>query len=123
MHRLFLPLLFLLSAARAIKFSLPSSHYPTAKCIWNTAHADTLVIVTANVSPDVGEQKNYQRVDIEIIDMADERLVYLSKRNIKGETRLAITTHVEGDFGVCFKNWLDQSAFLLVPFFLFSVAD
>jgi len=33
--------------------------------------------------------------------------VYLSKRGIKGETRLAITTHSEGEVGVCLKNYLE----------------
>jgi p24 family protein delta-1 len=46
-------------------------------------------------------------VDIEIVDSSAEKRVYLSKRNIKGETRLAITTHAEGDVGVCFRNHLD----------------
>ncbi|KAF4564619.1 vesicle coat component [Pleurotus pulmonarius] len=86
----------------AIKFSLQSYRYPPTKCIWNTAHANTLVIVTANVGP--GEK---QRVDIEIIDSSEQKNVYLSKRDIKGETRLAITTHAEGEVGVCFKNHQD----------------
>jgi len=33
----------------------------------------------------------------------------LNKRDIKGETRLAVTAHAEGDVGVCFKNTLDAS--------------
>ncbi|KAK0458991.1 emp24/gp25L/p24 family/GOLD-domain-containing protein [Desarmillaria tabescens] len=86
----------------AIKFSLQAYRYPPAKCIWNPAHADTLVIVTANVAP--GDK---QRVDIEIVDSSPQKNVYLSKRNINAETRLAITTHAEGEVGVCFKNYLD----------------
>ena len=69
-------------------------------------HANTLVVVTANVGS--GEK---QRVDVEIIDSSPQKNVYLSKRNINGETRLAITTHAEGEVGVCFKNYLDHSAF------------
>ncbi|KAJ7823633.1 hypothetical protein B0H14DRAFT_2826350 [Mycena olivaceomarginata] len=41
------------------------------------------------------------RVDIEIIDSSPEKRVYLSKRDIKGETRLAV--------GVCFKNYLHKA--------------
>jgi hypothetical protein len=37
--------------------------------------------------------------------------VYLSKRNITGETRLAITTHAEGEVGVCLVNHLDHCEF------------
>lgn len=85
-----------------IKFSLPALRYPSAKCIWNTAHANTLVIVTANVGPNTN-----QRMDIEIVDSSSSKNVYLSKRGIKGETRLAITTHEEGEVGVCLKNYVD----------------
>jgi len=101
-----LPLLFiLLSTIRlvsAIKFSLPAYQYPPTKCIWNTAHTNSLVIVTANVGP--GEN---QRVDVSILDSSENRNVYLSKRGINGETRLAITTHAEGEVGVCFKNHIE----------------
>jgi len=86
----------------AIKFSLPSYRFPPVKCIWNPAHEGALVIVTANVGP--GES---QRVDIEIIDSSEDRNVYLRKKDVKGETRLAITTHAEGDVGVCFRNYMD----------------
>ncbi|KAG0696123.1 emp24/gp25L/p24 family/GOLD-domain-containing protein [Suillus ampliporus] len=85
----------------AIKFALPASRLPIPKCIWNAAHTHALVIVTANVGPGV-----HQRVDIEILDSASPRNVYLSKRDIKGETRLAVTAHGEGEVGVCFKNYL-----------------
>ena len=101
-----LPLLFiLLSILRlvsAIKFSLPAYQYPPTKCIWNTAHTNSLVIVTANVGP--GEN---QRVDVSILDSSENRNVYLSKRGINGETRLAITTHADGEVGVCFKNHIE----------------
>jgi len=94
--------LALLPTTLAVKFNLPASKYPTSKCIWNAAHENQLVIVTANI----GAGAN-QRVDIEIIDSSPKKNVYLSKRGIKGETRLAITTHAEGEVGVCFKNWAE----------------
>ena len=90
----------------AIKFSLPGYRYPPAKCIWNSAHTNALVIVTANVGPGAG-----QRVDVEIIDSSPQKNVYLSKKNVNGETRLAVTAHVEGEVGVCFRNYLDYGVF------------
>ncbi|KAI0066798.1 hypothetical protein BV25DRAFT_1877635 [Artomyces pyxidatus] len=87
----------------AIKFNLPAFRYPPAKCIWNAAHPNALVIVTANVGPGLG-----QRVDIEIIDSSPQKNVYLHKKGIKGETRLAVTAHSEGEVGVCFRNYLDH---------------
>ncbi|TFL04631.1 emp24/gp25L/p24 family/GOLD-domain-containing protein [Pterulicium gracile] len=105
-HSLFLGLILSLTLqATAIKFVLPANKYPLAKCIWNTAHENELVIVTANVGPGAK-----QRVDIEIVDSSPNKNVYLSKKDIKQETRLAITTHAEGEVGVCFKNHLDKSA-------------
>ncbi|KDQ50368.1 hypothetical protein JAAARDRAFT_74266 [Jaapia argillacea MUCL 33604] len=86
----------------AIKFALPAYRYPPAKCIWNPAHPNTLVIITANVGP--GQN---QRVDIEVVDSSPQKNVYLSKRGVGGETRLAVTTHAEGEVGVCFRNYLD----------------
>ena len=100
-----LPLVVLLSLptqVTSIKFNLPASRYPAAKCIWNTAHTNALVIVTANVAPGAS-----QRVDIEIIDSSPQRNVYLSKRGIDGEARLAITTHEEGEVGVCLRNYVE----------------
>ncbi|EAU89245.1 hypothetical protein CC1G_03510 [Coprinopsis cinerea okayama7 len=98
--------LFLLSSlplqAQAIKFSLPASRYPASKCIWNSVHDNQLVIVTANVSPGPN-----QRVDIEIVDSSPAKNVYLNKKGIKGETRLAVTTHAEGEVGVCLKNTIE----------------
>ena len=88
----------------AIKFELPAFRFPPPKCIWNAAHPGALVIVTANVGP--GEN---QRVDVEIIDAGPHKNTYLSKKDIKGETRFAITAHSEADVGVCFKNYLDPS--------------
>ena len=60
------------------------------------------MIVTANV----GKGTN-QRMDVEIVDSGPNKNVYLSKKGIKGETRLAITTHAEGEVGVCLKNYVD----------------
>ena len=91
------------SPTNAIKFVLPAYRYPPQKCIWNPAHTDTLVIVTANVGPGAG-----QRVDVEIMDSGPQKNKYLSKKGINGETRLAITTHAEGEVGVCFRNYLDS---------------
>ena len=95
--------LLLLPNAFAIKFHLPAYYYPPKKCIWSQAHINTLVIVTANVGPGAN-----QRTDIEIVDSSPTRNVYLSKRNINGETRLAITTHADGEIGVCLSNHLEH---------------
>ncbi|KAH7913104.1 emp24/gp25L/p24 family/GOLD-domain-containing protein [Hygrophoropsis aurantiaca] len=102
---LLLALLCLLQSVQvsAIKFALPASRFPAEKCIWNTAHTHALIIVTANVGPGIS-----QRVDIEIRDAGADRNVYLSKKDIKAETRLAVTAHAEGDVGVCFKNTLSS---------------
>jgi len=48
-------------------------------------------------------------VDVEIRDREGDGNVYLSKKDIKAETRLAVTAHAEGDVGVCFTNTLDAS--------------
>lgn len=66
-------------------------------------HPNQLVIVTANVAP--GDN---QRVDIEIIDSSPQRNVYLSKKALKAEARLAVTAHAEGEVGVCFRNYLES---------------
>ncbi|KAG8803379.1 vesicle coat component [Serendipita sp. 399] len=95
-------LVLLVQPTQAIKFKLLAERYPQPKCIWNTAHENMLVIVTANVGPGAS-----QRVDIEIVDSSPRRNVYLSKRGVSGETRLAVTAHADGDVGVCFKNHLD----------------
>ncbi|EIW69519.1 hypothetical protein TREMEDRAFT_30552, partial [Tremella mesenterica DSM 1558] len=71
--------------------------------VWNFAGAHSLVIVTANVPSSPG-----QRVDIEILDGSEQGNVYLSKRDIKGETRLAVTTHESADVGVCLTNHLES---------------
>lgn len=110
---LLLVTLALLPGVQAIKFTLGASRYPVAKCIWNAVHENQLVIVTANVG--VGEN---QRMDVEIVGSTakgdeaggrerNRKNVYLSKRGVKGETRLAVTTHAEGEVGVCLKNYVD----------------
>jgi p24 family protein delta-1 len=88
----------------AIKFNLIAQRYPAAKCIWNPAHTNTLVVVTANVLAG-----DFQKVDVEIMDSSPQKNVYMTKKNLNGESRLAITTHAEGEVGVCFKNTLDES--------------
>lgn len=110
---LLIALLLQPSPANAIKFALQAYRYPPAKCIWNTAHTNALVIVTANVSPGGG-----QRVDVDIVDSSPQKNVYLSKKGINGETRFAVTSHAEGEVGVCFRNYLDDCEFedLSVPF-------
>jgi len=95
-------ILFLSTSVYAIKFLLPAQYYPNWKCIWNSAHENTLVIVTANVGP--GDN---QRVDVEIVDSSPKRNVYTRKKGIKSESRLAITTHSDGEIGVCFTNTVE----------------
>ena len=111
---------FFISSTHAIKFNLQAYRFPPAKCIWNAVHTNTLVVVTANVGP--GPR---QRVDIEIIDSSPQKNVYLSKKNINSETRLAVTTHAEGEVGVCFRNFLDHGTFITIAFarLLTSVSD
>ena len=102
-----LSLLLFLPFSTAIKFTLPPAKFPADKCIWNAAHPHALVIVTANVGPGPS-----QRIDIEIIDSTPQRNVYLSKKDINGETRLAVTALAEGEIGVCFKNYLAPGPFV-----------
>jgi len=99
---LLLIFLSILHSVSAIKFNLPAFRYPPQKCIWNAAHTNALVIVTANVGPGTN-----QRTDIEIVDSSPQKNVYLSKKGIKAETRLAITTHAEGEVGVCLRNYIE----------------
>lgn len=98
-------LLFLSIPTFAIKFVLPAQYYPPPKCIWNSAHENTLVIVTVNV----GTEPN-QRTDVEIIDSSPKKNVYLAKKGVKSESRLAITTHSDGEVGVCFRNYVEGGA-------------
>lgn len=93
----------------AIKFDLEASSSPHIKCIWNYALSDTLVIITINaVIPNTSTSKdeNDQRVDVEIVDGSKHNNIYLSKKNIRKETRMAINTHSHADLGVCVKNTL-----------------
>ena len=38
-----------LQGAQAVKFKLQAERYPQFKCLWNSAHDNELVVVTANV--------------------------------------------------------------------------
>ena len=67
--------------------------------------SDTLVVISVS-SPLSG---TLQRLDMEIIDGSGSRNTYQAKKGLKGETRMAITTHADADLGVCFKNQLDGS--------------
>lgn len=108
-----LSLALLLGAVAGVKFDLPASHHPVQKCLWNYAMSDTLVVISvsapqlaAGTNGAVGGER--QRVDMEIVDGSSGRNVYQAKKGIKGETRMAITTHADADLGVCFKNTLDE---------------
>ncbi|WRT66958.1 endoplasmic reticulum vesicle protein 25 [Kwoniella shivajii] len=103
-------LLSAISAVYAVKFDLVADRYPKPPdcllcSIWNFASSHSLVIVTANVPYEPG-----QRVDIEILDGSERGNVYLSKKDIKGETRLAVTTHESADVGVCIRNYLESDS-------------
>lgn len=104
--RLLLLLIAVLSSTlvEAIKFDLPAATHPHTKCIWNYALSDSLVIITANTIAKEPFDFSNQRLDVEVVDGSKHNNVYLSKKNIKGETRLAINTHSHADLGVCFKN-------------------
>ncbi|KAK9898535.1 hypothetical protein P389DRAFT_167056 [Cystobasidium minutum MCA 4210] len=93
----------LLQPVQAVKFDLVASQNPRQRCVWNYAMSDTLVVITANIAKGAN-----QKVDMEIIDGSNHRNIYQSKRNIQGETRMAITTHADADLGVCFTNTLDR---------------
>jgi hypothetical protein len=64
-----------------------------------------------------------QIVDLEIIDGSHAGSKYLTKKDIKGETRMAITTHESADVGVCITNRLSpcKSVFLIPPFLISSL--
>ena len=105
---LLLLLVSILPLATAIKFDLSAAMHAHTKCIWNYALSDSLVIVTASVVATEPFDFTNQRVDIEVVDGSKHNNVYLSKKAIKGETRLAINTHSHADLGVCFKNTWTQ---------------
>ena len=87
----------------AIKFELPASKHPKPLCIWNYALADTLGIISVNVVPRVSKTADQQNVEVRIVDRTHHN-VYLNKKGLKGETRLAINTHHNADLGVCLSN-------------------
>jgi len=64
------------------------------------------VIISTNI-----ENQPNQQVDMEVIDGSNHRNVYQAKKDIKGETRMAITTHADADLGVCFTNLLPDREF------------
>lgn len=96
------------SASLAIKFDIPAKHSPTTRCIWNYALQDTLVIVTLNSgpSPDSSVGADGQQIDVEIVDASHHNNVYLDKKDVRGETRMAVNTHSHSDMGVCITNRL-----------------
>ncbi|GAA5912589.1 hypothetical protein JCM5296_000743 [Sporobolomyces johnsonii] len=98
-------LALLLPLVSAVKFSLQAGHNPPQKCLWNYAMSDTLVVISVS-APMAGSM---QRLDMEVVDGSASRNTYQSKRGLKGETRMAITTHADADLGVCFRNVLDPS--------------
>lgn len=92
-----------LGQVQAVKFQLQASHSPTQKCLWNYAMSDTLVVISVS-APLAGSM---QRLDMEVVDGSGSRNIYQSKKGLKGETRMAVTTHADADLGVCFRNVLD----------------
>jgi len=97
-------LVALLQVASAVKFELPASKHPKPLCIWNYALADTLGIISVNVVPRVSKTADQQNVEVRIVDRTHHN-VYLNKKGLKGETRLAINTHHNADLGVCLSNY------------------
>ena len=87
--------------AGAIKFRMDAERHSTPFCVWNYALRDTLAIISVNVVPD--GQSLEQSVDVKVIDRPHHN-VYLHKRGLHGETRLAVSTHRDADLGVCFTN-------------------
>lgn len=93
----------LCTLVRAIKFELPSSRQPKPVCIWNYALRDTLAIISINVVPRDESTASAQSIDVKVIDRTHHN-VYLNKKNLTDETRLAINTHHDADLGVCLSN-------------------
>lgn len=75
--------------------------------MWNYALADTLGIISINVVPRASNTEDKQNIEVRIIDRAHHN-VYLNKKGLKGETRLAINTHHNADLGVCLSNYGDH---------------
>lgn len=99
------------SICSAIKFDIPGRANPSTKCIWNYALSDTLVIVNLQIGPTPSSAVGVegQQVDVEIVDASHHNNIYLDKRDIKGETRMAVNTHSHSDLGVCITNRLKKS--------------
>lgn len=93
----------LAATVSAIKFELPSAKNPTPFCIWNYALEDTLAVISINVIPRDQRTAADQSIDVKVIDRTHHN-VYLSKKDLKDETRLAINTHHDADLGVCISN-------------------
>ncbi|SGY44436.1 BQ5605_C001g00157 [Microbotryum silenes-dioicae] len=89
----------------AVKFQVEAHHDPPQKCLWNYAMTDTLVVISVSAPM----ATSMQRLDMEVVDGSGSRNIYQSKKGLKGETRMAVTTHADADLGVCFRNVLDPS--------------
>lgn len=87
-----------------------TSHLLYSLLTGNYALADTLVIVTVNSgpTPQSSVAADGQQVDVEIVDASHHNNVYLDKKDIRGETRMAINTHSQSDLGVCITNRLKK---------------
>lgn len=96
-------LLSLAAGAAAIKFELHASKNPTPLCIWNYALEDTLAIISINVVPRDARTAADQSIEVKVVDRTHHN-VYLSKKGLTDETRLAINTHHDADLGVCISN-------------------
>lgn len=91
------------AGVQAIKFELPSSKHPVPFCVWNYAMQDTLAVISINVIPRDPRTAGDQSIDVKIVDRTHHN-VYLSKKGMQDETRLAINTHHNADLGVCISN-------------------
>lgn len=91
------------AGAAAIKFELQASRNPKPLCIWNYALHDTLAIISLNVVPRDPRTAADQSIDVKVVDRSHHN-VYLSKKGLTDETRLAISTHHDADLGVCISN-------------------
>ncbi|WFD00538.1 vesicle coat component [Malassezia yamatoensis] len=92
-----------IASVGAIKFELPATRNPSAFCVWNYAMADTLAIISINIAPRDPHTAAEQSIDVKVVDRTHHN-VYLSKKGLKDETRLAINTHHDADLGVCLSN-------------------
>ncbi|PKI84828.1 vesicle coat component [Malassezia vespertilionis] len=87
----------------AIKFEIESSKHPTPFCLWNYALQDTLAIVSISVVPRDVRTADDQSIEVMVVDKVHHN-VYLHKKGLQDETRLAINTHHDADLGVCISN-------------------